>query len=66
MIVIEGHGNGTEGLRMRALPQFNGNEVVCVLYIIDPNGTDTVDRSTPATLTVQGENLTSYSIQNTQ
>ena len=55
MIVIEGHGNATEGLRMRALPQLNGTEVVCVLYIIDPNGTVTVDRSTPATLTVQGE-----------
>ena len=57
-IVIEGHGSATEGLRMRALPQFNGTEVVCVLYIIDPNRTVTVvDRSTPATLTVQGENL---------
>ena len=53
-IVIVGHGNATESLKMRALPQFNGTEVVCVLYIIEPNGTVTVDRSTPATLTVQG------------
>ena len=34
MIVIEGHGNATKGLKMRALPQFNGTKVVCVLYII--------------------------------
>ena len=53
MIVIEGHGNTIEGLKMRALPQFNGTEVVCVLYIIEPNGTVTVDRSIPATLTLQ-------------
>ena len=53
-IVIEGHGNATQVLKMRALPQFNGTEVVCVLYIIEPNGTVTADRSTPATLTVQG------------
>ena len=57
MIVIEGRGNATEGLKMRALPRFNGTEVVCVLYIIEPNGTVTVDRSTPATLTVQGTNV---------
>ena len=57
MIVIEGHANATEGLKMRALPQFNGTEVVCVLYIIEPNGTVTVDRSTPATLTVQGTEI---------
>ena len=54
MIVIEGPGNGIERLKMRALPQFNGTEMVCVLYIIEPNETVTVDRSTPATLTVQG------------
>ena len=54
MIRIEGRGNSTEALIMRAVPQFNETEVVCVLYIIEPNGTVTVDRSTPATLTVQG------------
>ena len=57
MIVIEGRGNATEGLKIRALPQFNGTELVCVLYIIEPNGTVTVDRSTPATLTVQGTEI---------
>ena len=57
MIVIEGRGNATEGLKMRALPQFNGTRVVCVLYIIEPNGTLTVDRSTPATLNVQGTEI---------
>ena len=57
MIVIEGRGNATEGLKMRSLPQFNGTKVVCVLYIIEPNGTVTVDRSTPAILTVQGTNV---------
>ena len=51
MIMIEGCGNATERLRMRALPQLNGTEVVCVLYIIDPNGMVTVDRSTPASNT---------------
>ena len=57
MIVIEGHGNATEGLKMRALPQLNGTKVVCVLYILEPNGTVTVDRSIPATLTVQGTEI---------
>ena len=33
MIVIEAHGNATEGLKMRTLPQFNGTKVVCLLYI---------------------------------
>ena len=54
IIVIEGVGNATEELKMRALPQFSGTEVVCVLYIIEPNGTVTVDRSTSITLTLQG------------
>ena len=54
MIRIEGHGNSTEALTIRALPQFNETEVVCVLYIFDLNGTVTVDKSSPVTLTVQG------------
>ena len=54
MIRIEGRGNSTEALIMRAVPQFNETEVVCVLFIIEPNGNATVDRSTPATLTIQG------------
>ena len=54
MIIIEGRGNATEALIIRALSQFNGTEVMCVLYIIEANGTVTVDRSTPVTLTIQG------------
>ena len=50
---IEGRPNATEALIMRALPQYNKTEVVCVSYIIEPNGTVTVDRSTPAVLIVQ-------------
>ena len=42
MIVIEGHANATEAVKIRALPQFNGTKVVCALYIIEPNGTLTV------------------------
>ena len=52
-IRTEGRGNSTEALIMRALPQYNKTEVVCVSYIIELNGTVTVDRSTPAVLIVQ-------------
>ena len=51
MIVIEGHPNATEALKIRALPQYNKTVVMCTLYILEPNGTLSVDRST---LTVQG------------
>ena len=54
MIRIEGRGNSTEALIMKAVSHFNETEVVCVLFIIEPNGTVTVDRSTPVTLTIQG------------
>ena len=63
MIKIEGRGNSIEALIMRAVPQFNGTEVVCVLFITQPNGTATVDSSTPATLTVQGTTLSDTSMQ---
>ena len=65
-IRIEGCGNSTEALIMRTVPQFNETEVVCVLFIIEPNGTVTVDKSTPATLTVQGTTLSDTFMQCTQ
>ena len=60
-IRIESRGNSTKALIIRALPQYNGTEVVCVLYIVEPNGTLTVDRSTLVTLIIQGIN---YCINN--
>ena len=56
---IEGRGEATEALLIRAIPQYNETEVVCIFYIIELNGTHSVDRSTPATLTVQGTIVTS-------
>ena len=55
-IRIEGRPNSTGALIIRSLPQYNETltEVVCAIYIIALNGTARVDRSTPATLTVQG------------
>ena len=50
----EGRGNDTEALIIPALPQFNGTNVVCILYIIEPNGTADFIESTPALLIVQG------------
>ena len=54
LIRIEGRSDSTEALIIRALPQYNETEVVCVLYTIELNGNVTVDTSTPATLIVQG------------
>ena len=50
----EGRGNDTEALIIPALPQFNGMSIVCILYIIEPNGTWDFIESTPALLIVQG------------
>ena len=50
----QGRGEATEALIITALPQFNGTSVVCVLYIIDTNGTVTFIDSKPALLFVQG------------
>ena len=50
----EGRGNNTEALIMTALPQFNGTSIVCILYIIELNGTVDFIESTPALLVVQG------------
>ena len=50
----EGHGEATEALIISALPQFNGTSVVCILYIIEPNGTVAFIESTPALLIIQG------------
>ena len=49
----EGRGEGTEALIISVLPQFNGTSVVCILYIIETNGTVTFIKSTPALLVVQ-------------
>ena len=53
-IRIEGRGNSTEALVIRAITQYNGTEVLCELYTINFNGTITVDRSLQAQLTIQG------------
>ena len=53
-IIREGRGESTEALVIPAIPNYNGSSVVCILYIIQPNGTDMFIDSTPATLTVQG------------
>ena len=50
----EGRGNNTEALIIPALPQFNETSIVCILYIIEPNGTVDFIESTPALLIVQG------------
>ena len=52
--IREGHGEATEALTISALSQFNGTSVVCILYIIEPNGTVEFIESTPALLIVQG------------
>ena len=54
----QGRGEATEALIVTALPQFNGTSVVCILYIIDTNGTVTFAESKPALLLVQGSLLT--------
>ena len=54
----EGRGEATEALIIPALPQFNGTSVVCILYIIDTNGTVTFAESKPALLFVQGSLFT--------
>ena len=53
-VMRQGRGQETEVLIIHALPHLNKTAVVCVLYIIDENGTVTFIESTPATLTVQG------------
>ena len=50
----EGRGNNTEALIIPALPQFNRTSIVCILYIIELNGTADFIESTPALLIVQG------------
>ena len=50
----EGRGEATETLIISALPQFNGTSVVCILYIIEPNGTVVFIESVSAMLIVQG------------
>ena len=50
----QGRGEETEALIITALPQFNGTSIVCILYIIDTNGTVTFIDSKPALLVVQG------------
>ena len=54
----QGRGEATEALIISALPQFNGTRVVCILYIIDTNGTGTFAESKPALLFVQGSLFT--------
>ena len=49
-----GRGEATEALVVLSLPQFNGTSVVCILYIIEPNGTVAFIESTPALLIIQG------------
>ena len=53
----EGRGEGTEALIICALPQLNGTRVVCILYILETNGTVTFIDSKPALLFVQGSLL---------
>ena len=50
-------GERTEALIISALPQFNGTSVVCILYIIEANGTAIFTESKPALLFVQGSLL---------
>ena len=52
LIRREGRGNNTEAVIIPALPQFNGTSIVCILYIIEPNGTWDFIESTPALLIV--------------
>ena len=53
----QGRGEETKALIISALPQFNGTSVVCILYIIETNGTVTFTESKPALLFVQGSLL---------
>ena len=53
----QGRGEETVALIITALPQFNGTSVVCILYIIETNGTVTFAESKPAHLFVQGSLL---------
>ena len=55
----EGRGEAIEALIITVLPQFNGTSVVCILYIIEANGTVifTDHESKPALLFVQGSLL---------
>ena len=48
----EGRGNDTEALIIPALPQFNGTSIVCILYIIEPNGAVAFIESAPAQLII--------------
>ena len=50
----QGCGEATEAVIISALPRFNGtSSIVCILYIIDTNGTVTFIDSKPALLVVQ-------------
>ena len=48
----EGRCNDTEALIIPALPQFNGTSIVCILYIIEPNGAVAFIESAPAQLII--------------
>ena len=50
----QGRGEETEALIIPALVQFNQTSDMCILYIIEPNGTVAFIESSPAMLIVQG------------
>ena len=52
-----GRGEEIEALIIPALVQFNQTSVMCILYIIEPNGTVAFIESSPAMLIVQGISL---------
>ena len=54
LIKREDRGEATEALIIRALTQFNGTSITCILYIIEPIGTVEFIESTPVILFVQG------------
>ena len=53
----ERRGEEIEALIVSALPQLNGTSVLCILYIIETNGTVTFIDSKPALLLIQGSLL---------
>ena len=60
----EGRGNNTKALIIPALLQFNGTSIVCILYIIEPNGTViSFIESAPAQLIIQGTYFISLQVK---
>ena len=54
LIRLEGRDGANEVLIVAAVPQYNNTIVECVTFYLWPNGSVTVDQSSPKQLIIQG------------